>query len=173
MTIAAPAAGAAPALALIAACARNGVIGANNALPWRLAEDLRRFRALTTGHAVIMGRKTWQSLPRALPHRQNIVVTRQRRFLAEGAARADSLDAALALVWMPAPAFCIGGGELYALALPRVDRVYLTEIDADVPGDTHFPTFDRTQWRETARESRDSDGGVSYAFVTYERRCAR
>ena len=106
------------ALALIAAVAKNGVIGEGNALPWRLPADLQHFRALTMGHAVIMGRKTWQSIGRPLPGRQNIVVTRQRDFSAKGAEVAFSLGEALRAVTMPAPAFCIGGGELYALALP-------------------------------------------------------
>src|SRR5438552_1009906 len=107
-----------PGVALIAAVAANGVIGAGNRLPWRLADDLKRFRALTVGHTVIMGRKTWESLPRALPERQNIVVTRQRNYAAAGAEVAASFEAALALVRSPEPVFCIGGGELYRLALP-------------------------------------------------------
>ncbi len=156
-------------VALIAAVARNGVIGAANALPWRLPEDMQHFRALTTGHAVIMGRRTWDSLPRALPARQNIVVTRAPGAVFEGAETAASFAAALAQVRMPAPAFCIGGGELYAVALPLADMMYLTEIDADVAGDTRFPAIDRAAWRETARESRQSDAGLAFAFVTYVR----
>jgi dihydrofolate reductase len=161
----------APSLAVIAAVARNGVIGAGNALPWRLPEDLKRFRALTTGHAVIMGRKTWDSIGRPLPQRQNIVVTRSVGWRAEGAETAHSLDEALARVALPAPAFCIGGGELYAEALPRADVVHLTEIARDFPGDASFPDFDRAQWREVAREPRALAGpaGFAYAFVTYER----
>ena len=112
-----PAAGAGVPLALIAAVAANGVIGDRNALPWRLPADLRHFRALTTGHAVIMGRRTWESLPGALPGRQNIVVTRDRDYAAAGAEIAATLDAALALVRLPPPAFCIGGALLYAAAL--------------------------------------------------------
>ena len=169
MSTAEPAAGEFPALALIVAIARNGVIGVANALPWRLPEDMRRFRALTTGHAVIMGRKTWQSLRHALPDRQNIVVTRQRDFIAAGAAIATSLPAAMALVRMPAPAFCIGGSELYALGLPDADLMYVTEIARDVQGDTSFPPFDRTLWRETARETHTAADGLAYAYVTYER----
>ncbi len=130
-----PAAGSAVPLALIAAVAANGVIGDRNALPWRLPDDLRRFRALTTGHAVIMGRKTWESLPGALPGRQNIVVTRDPGYAAAGAEIAATLDAALALVRLPPPAFCIGGGELYRAALPRATTLYLTEIDRDFAGD--------------------------------------
>ena len=160
----------APALALIAAVAKNGVIGAGNALPWRLPADLKRFRALTLGHAVIMGRKTWESIGRPLPGRQNIVVTRQRQFAAEGAVVAASLDAALRAVTLPAPAFCIGGAELYALALPRATTLHWTQIDRDFSGDARFPEFDRARWRETSREALRAPEGFDYAFVTLERR---
>ena len=158
-----------PALALIAAVARNGVIGARNALPWRLPADLARFRALTTGHTIVMGRRTWESLGRPLPARQNIVVTRTPGYVAEGALVVGSLDAALAASTLPPPVFCIGGGELYRAALPRADALYLTEIDRGFDGDTTFPPFDRRAFRETARETHASDGpgGFRYAFVTY------
>jgi dihydrofolate reductase len=162
--------GAAP-LVLIAAVAANGVIGANNRLPWRLAEDLQRFRALTMGHAVIMGRRTWESLPRALPGRQNIVVTRQAAYSARNAEVAGSLEAALALVQLPPPVFCIGGGELYRAALPRATTLQLTEIASDFPGDARFPALPRGEWQETARDARPASGpdGFAYAFVTYHR----
>ena len=160
----------APALALIAAVAKNGVIGAGNALPWRLPADLKRFRALTLGHAVIMGRKTWESIGRPLSGRQNIVVTRQRQFEAEGAIVAASLDDALRAVTLPAPAYCIGGAELYALALPRATTLHWTQIDRDFSGDAHFPEFDRARWRETSRETLRAPEGFDYAFVTLKRR---
>jgi dihydrofolate reductase len=161
-----------PSVALIAAVAANGVIGADNRLPWRLPEDLKRFRALTTGHAVIMGRKTWESLPRALPERQNIVVTRQRDFVAAGAEVAHSFAAALARVRLPGPAFCIGGGELYRAALPFATTLHMTEIARDFEGDARFPPLDRSEWRETARENRPAaePGGFAYSYVTYERK---
>ncbi|MFO1325495.1 MAG: dihydrofolate reductase [Burkholderiales bacterium] len=158
-----------PALAVIAAVARNGVIGAGNALPWRLPDDLKRFRALTTGHAVIMGRRTWESLGRPLPGRQNIVVTRQPGWRTDGAEAAPSLAAAIERVRMPAPAFCIGGSELFALALPRADVLHLTEIDRDFAGDVSFPALDRGAWLEVAREPGRSADGIAYAFVTYAR----
>ena len=165
-----PLRGPAPPVALIAAVARNGVIGAGNALPWRLPEDLRRFKALTLGHAVLMGRRTFDSLGRALPGRQNIVVTRRAALDASGVELAHSLEEALALVRDPPPAWCIGGGELFRAALPRASRIELTEIDADIPGDTFFPPFDRAQWREVARETHGpGQAGLAYAFVTYER----
>jgi len=166
-----PADDAPPTFALIAAVARNGVIGANNALPWRLPADLKRFRSLTTGHSIVMGRKTWESIGRPLPERQSIVVTRSPRYAAAGALVVTSLDAALAAATLPAPVFCIGGGELYRAALPRADALYLTEIDRDFDGDASFPAFDRRVWRETARESHTSDSpdGFAHAFVTYRR----
>ena len=161
-----------PALALIAAVASNGVIGRDGRLPWRLPEDLRRFRALTTGHSIIMGRRTWESLPHPLPGRQNIVVTRQPAFHAEGATVARSFDEALACIELPEPAFCIGGGEIYRAAIPRAQIAYVTEIQHAFDGDATFPALDPSQWRETARESHVQEGGESlhYAFVTYHRR---
>jgi dihydrofolate reductase len=158
------------ALALIAAVARNGVIGDGNALPWRLPADLQRFRALTTGHSVIMGRKTWESIGRPLPGRQNIVVTRQQDYAADGVRVVSSLDEALRAATWPAPVFCIGGGELYALALPRATTLHCTRIDRDFAGATHFPEFDASSWRETARDEHLAPEGFAYAFVTYERR---
>ena len=156
---------------MIAAVAANGVIGADNRLPWRLPEDLKRFRALTTGHAVIMGRKTWESLPRALPERQNIVVTHRRHFVAAGADVAHSFAEALARVRLPAPAFCIGGGELYRAALPFATTLHMTEIAHEFEGDAWFPPIDRSEWRETAREDRPAaePPGFAYSYVTYER----
>ena len=161
------------ALALIAAVARNGVIGSGNALPWRLPADMQRFRALTTGHSVIMGRKTWESIGRPLGARQNIVVTRQQDFTAKGAIVTTSLEAALRAATMPEPVFCIGGGELYALALPRATTLHLTQIDQNFSGETRFPEFDPSAWRETAREEHVAPEGFTYAFVTFERRSMR
>lgn len=159
-------------LALIAAVASNGVIGKANALPWHLADDLKRFRLLTTGHATIMGRKTWESLGRALPRRQNIVVTRQHGYFADGANVAATLDDALRRVELPPPAFCIGGAELFAIALPCATLMHLTEINRPVTGDTFFPAFDRGDWQEIAREARRAPppDAFEYAFVTYRRR---
>ena len=157
--------------ALIAAVARNGVIGTNRGMPWRLPQDLAHFRALTMGHGIIMGRITWETLNRALPGRQNIVVTRRHDYDAPGADVVKTLDQALASVRQPLPAFCIGGGELYRVALPRADTLHLTEIDCAFDGDTTFPSIDRREWRECARESHRAEGasGFDYAFVTYRR----
>ena len=158
-------------LAIIAAVAANAVIGAGNRLPWRLPADLKRFRALTSGHAVIMGRKTWESIGRPLPDRQNIVVTRNKDFPAPGAEVASTLVHALALVRLPAPAFCIGGGELYREALPHAGVIYLTEVGRDFDGDATFPEFDRGEWQEVEREAHAglADDGLPYAFVIYHR----
>jgi dihydrofolate reductase len=158
-------------LALIAAVAANGVIGRDGTLPWRLPEDLRRFRALTMGHAIIMGRRTWESLPHALPGRQNIVVTRQNGYLAAGASTAPSIDDACRDVAYPPPAFCIGGGELYRAALPLAATAFVTEIARAFDGDATFPALDASEWTETAREAHVHEGvdRFAYAFVTYER----
>jgi dihydrofolate reductase len=164
-----------PVLALIAAVAQNGVIGVDNRLPWRLPEDMQRFRALTTGHSIIMGRRTWESIGRPLPDRQNIVVTRQRNFDAPGASIAASLQAALAIATMPEPVFVIGGEALYREALPLASRLYLTEIHQDFPGDAHFPRYARSAWRETMRELRrgENPGGFDFAYTAYERIAGR
>ncbi|MFO1311646.1 MAG: dihydrofolate reductase [Burkholderiales bacterium] len=156
-------------MALIAAVARNGVIGAGNTLPWKLSADLAHFRALTTGHTVIMGRKTWQSLGRPLKDRQNVVVTRDGAYRAQGALVVPSLAAAIAAANLPPPVFCIGGGELYVEALPLADVMHLTEIDRDFDGDVRFPAFDRSEWRVASREEHMADDGMRYAFVTYQR----
>ncbi|MEP7206327.1 MAG: dihydrofolate reductase [Casimicrobiaceae bacterium] len=152
------------------AVAANGVIGNGNALPWRLPADLRHFRRLTTGHAVIMGRKTWDSIGRPLPDRQNLVVTRNHAFAAPGAEALPSLEAAMAAVRLPPPVFCIGGADLFRDALPHAARLHVTEIDAAVDGDILFPAYDRSAWRESGRESHPpGEAPFAYAFVTYDR----
>ncbi len=157
-----------PRLALIAAVARNGAIGKDNALIWHEPEDLRHFRRVTMGCPVLMGRKTWDSLPprvRPLPGRRNIVISRNPAWQADGAESASSIDAALARLAGTARAFVIGGAEVYALALPLADELVLTEIDADLDGDTFFPAWDRAGFTCLARDPRDG-----YSFVTYERK---
>jgi dihydrofolate reductase len=158
-------------VALIAAVARNGIIGAGNRLPWHLPEDLSRFRTLTSGHTVIMGRKTWESIGKPLPNRQNIVVSRQLGLRLDGASVAHSLDEALAMAVRPDPVFVIGGEALYRSALPLAVLLYLTEIERDFHGDARFPPFERAEWREIARETREpaSGEGFAYHFATYER----
>ena len=165
-----------PRLVLIAAVARNGAIGRDNQLLFHEAADQRHFRDTTMGCPVIMGRKTWESLPtrfRPLPGRRNLVLSRDAKFQADGAEVVASLDKALALVDAAADAprvFVIGGAQLYALALPRADELVLTEIDADLPGDVFFPLWDRSQFVEISRHRSVSAQGVPYHFVTYGRR---
>ncbi|MBL8481850.1 MAG: dihydrofolate reductase [Rhodocyclaceae bacterium] len=162
-----------PRIALIAALAANGVIGAGNTLPWRLPEDLRHFRRLTTGHPIIMGGNTWRSLPGALPGRTNIVVTRNAAALPDGVRAASDLAAALGIARASPGAdecFVIGGAQIYALALGLADRLYLTEIHADYPGDTLFPPRDTRLWREIRREAQISAQGLEFDFAVYERR---
>jgi dihydrofolate reductase len=154
---------------LVAAVAANGVIGAGGKLPWRLPEDLRHFRELTLGRPVIMGRKTWESLGRPLPGRENIVVTRSPGYDATGAHVAASLDAALALCTGEPVAFVIGGGELYAAAMPIADAMMITEIGRDYAGDARFPEFDRSAWREAQRRPQTASDGLRFDFVLYER----
>jgi dihydrofolate reductase len=157
----------APRLAVIAAVARNGAIGRDNALLWHEPEDLKHFRRVTMGCPVIMGRKTWDSLParfRPLPGRRNLVITRSAAWHAEGAEAVHSLPAAVALLAGAPKAFVIGGAEIYALALPLADELVLTEIDADLDGDAFFPRWDRARFACTAREPR-----AGYSFTTYQR----
>lgn len=161
-------------LALIAAVARNGVFGRGDALPWRLPEDQRHFRRVTLGAPVIMGRRTWESLPerfRPLPGRRNIVVTRNPVWRADGAEAAPSLAAALAAVANADRAFVIGGAELYREALAQADELVLTEIDRDFDGDVHFPRWDRTAFREVSRERHHAapPNDFDFDFVTYQR----
>jgi len=154
-----------PQLALIAAVARNGAIGKAGGLLWHEPEDQRHFRRITMGCPVIMGRKTWDSLPvrfRPLPGRRNVVITRNLGWHADGAEAVPSLEAALALLADAPKAFVIGGAEVYALALPNADELVLTEIDAELDGDTFFPRWDRSHYAETARDARPG-----YSFVTY------
>jgi len=161
-----------PRITLIAALAKNRVIGAGNALPWRLPEDLKRFKALTLGHPIIMGRKTWESLGRPLPGRTNIVVSRAAGFGAAGATPAGSLDEALAAAAATGSdeVFIIGGADIYRQALPLARRLHLTEIERDFAGDVHFPPVDPAEWLETARETPAAGADFEFAFVTYDRR---
>lgn len=159
-------------LTLIVARARNGVIGRDGTLPWRLPEDLAFFKRTTMGRPIVMGRRTWESIGRPLPGRRNIVVSRQAGFAATGAEVAASLDAALRLCAGSEDVFVIGGAQLYAEALPRADRLIVTEIDADFDGDTHWPAPDPARWREADREHLPPSGERRFAldFVTYLRR---
>lgn len=161
-------------IALILARADNGVIGWRGGLPWRLPEDLRRFKALTLGKPCIMGRKTWDSLPRKpLPGRSNIVVTRDQTFHAEGATVAHALDDAIALAEREnsEEIMIIGGAEIFREALPHADRIYLTEVHGAFEGDVVMPPFDVNQWREIGREDHapGEASEIGFSFVMLER----
>ena len=157
-------------LGLIYARARNGVIGKDGALPWHLPEDLAHFKRLTMGRPVIMGRKTWDSLPpkfRPLPGRANIVITRDVQWKAAGAEPAASLPQALALCAHHPQAWIIGGAQIYAQALSLADTVEITEIDADFEGDAYAPELS-APWQQIGREAHVSASGLHYSFVTYQ-----
>ena len=154
-------------LSLIVAMARNGVIGNRGALPWHIPEDLKHFRRVTTGHAIIMGRTTHVSIGKALPNRRNIVVSRNPSFVAEGCEVAHALDEAIALARQTDPEpVIIGGARIYEEALPLVTRMYLTEVSRDVDGDVRFPELDRSAWREVERTAGET---ADVAFILLER----
>ena len=173
-------------IALIVAMARNGVIGRENELPWHLSGDLRYFKAVTMGKPVIMGRKTWLSIGRPLPGRTNIIVTRQPEWQpqAQGASLpavkvVRSIAQALQIARQTAAAdnvsevMVMGGAEIYNQTLPCADRLYITEVDAEVAGDAYFPVFDSDEWQETERTAGDSGGDYNYDFVIKERVAAK
>jgi len=179
-------------LSLICAVSQNGVIGIENRLPWKLPADLRRFKALTMNHPVIMGRKTFESIGRPLPGRTNIVITHQKDYQAPGCLVAHSLEHALQLcrtnpIIIPAEAgirektdpeeesFVIGGASIFKQALPYAGKLYLTQIHQDFKGDTHLFEWDRAAWRETSREEFQPDAAnpFSYSFLTFEKQDLR
>ena len=154
-------------IVLVLALASNGVIGKDGGIPWHISEDLKRFKALTLGHTVVMGRKTWDSLPKKpLPGRVNVVVTRQANWHAEGATTASSLGKATS--GTSGQVMIIGGAEIYERALPLANRIELTEVHRAFDGDAFF-TFDRKGWRETAREDHVTPDGLRYSYVTLTR----
>lgn len=159
----------APLVSLIAAVARDGTIGANNTIPWKIPGEQKYFREVTTGHPIIMGRKTHESIGRPLPGRRNIVVTRNPDYRAEGCEVFASIAEALAACRNSDEVFVIGGAALYRECLPLADRLYLTEIGADFDGDTRFPDFDRSRWETVSRQRQQSASGWSYEFAVYQR----
>ncbi len=159
-------------LSLIAAVARNGAIGKDNALLWRLPEDLKFFKRTTLGCPVIMGRKTWDSIGRPLPGRRNIVITRQPDWDQPGAERAASWADAIAMAGPVERIGVIGGAEIYALALPQTDELELTEIDADFDGDAFFPAWSRDDFECMATESHATAEGLAYRYASYRRRAS-
>lgn len=158
-----------PLIVLIAAVAANGAIGQSKRMPWHLPEDLKRFKALTLGHPVVMGRRTWESIGRALPGRQSVVLTRSADFSAPGCSVVHSLEDALDACRGAATVFVIGGAQIYAAALPVADRLLLTEIRREFSGDAFFPAFDRSVFRETSRQRNRAADGLEYDFVEYRR----
>jgi dihydrofolate reductase len=162
-----------PLISLIVAMAQNGVIGRDNALPWRLPADLKRFKAFTLGKIVLMGRKTFESIGRPLPGRDNLVLTRDRRWWASGVIVVHSVEQALAQAGAN-ELVAIGGAQIYRLLMPFARRIYLTHVHADVPGDTFFPDFDPTQWDDVECRMHPADEEHAYpvTFVTLERRNA-
>ncbi|MCB4812236.1 dihydrofolate reductase [Methylovorus menthalis] len=158
-----------PKLSLIVAIAHDGVIGVNNTLPWHLPEDLKRFRALTMGHHIIMGRKTYESLNRLLPGRTTVIVTRNADYRVEGARIVSSLQDAISQSAGDDEVFLIGGAELYREGLAQSDRLYITEIEASFSGDAFFPTIDYSQWKQVEEERHVSVNGLIYRYLTYDR----
>ena len=160
-----------PIITLIAARARNGVIGRNNQMPWKITGEQAYFKRMTMGSPIVMGRRTWESLGRALPGRHNIVVTRNRAYKAAGADVVASLDDALKIAGDVEQIFVIGGAQLYAAAMPRANRILLTEIDAEFEGDTFMPPLHVKHWHEKSREvhAATTDRPFAYSYVVYER----
>ncbi len=151
-------------LSIIVAASENNVIGKNNQLLWHLPDDLKHFKATTKGHHVIVGRKTYESQGRPLPQRTNIIVTRNRNYNAEGCIVVDSLDKALNLTQQDDEPFIIGGEQIYRMALPLVDRIYLTWVHAEFEGDTFFPELDMQHWKEISRKYYPKDDRNEYSF---------
>lgn len=158
-------------ISLIVAMAKNRTIGINNTLPWRCPEDLKRFKALTMGHHMIMGRKTFDSIGKPLPGRTTVVVTRDRNLKIEGCLMAHSIPDAIKICAGDTEIFIVGGADIYAQSLQLADTLYVTEIQQDVEGDAHFPAFDKIHWHETSREvhSQETPQPLQYHFVTYQR----
>ncbi len=157
-------------LSLIVAHAKNNVIGINNTLPWHLPEDLKRFRALTTGHHIIMGRKTYESLGRLLPGRTTVIVTRNKHYQVEGALIAHSLQAAVLLAAEDTEPFLIGGAELYKDGLKHATKLYVTEVQAEYSGDAFFETIDSSVWQLSEKKDHLSTNGLQYSDLVYIRK---
>ncbi len=160
-----------PRISIIVAMAKNRTIGINNTLPWRCPADLKRFKALTMGHHIVMGRKTYESIGKPLPGRTTVIVTRNISMAVSGCLVAHSLDQAIDLCGTDNEIFIIGGAEIYAQALPMADKLYLTEIQQDVIGDAAFPDFNLSQWREISRETHHQEmpEPLEFHFVEYQR----
>jgi len=157
-------------VSLIVAMSENSVIGVANDLPWHLPADLKYFKATTLGKPIIMGRKTFDSIGRPLPGRQNIVVTRSDSWRHEGVDVASNIGAAIALAGDAEEIMITGGAQIYEQAMPSVEKLYITEVALKIEGDAYFPAFDKADWREISREQHAAEGEKpAYAFVVYER----
>lgn len=155
-------------LSIIVAVANNNVIGQKNTLPWHLPEDLKRFKSLTMGHHIIMGRKTYESLGRLLPGRTTVIVTRNKQYHVDGAIVVHSLEQAIKACKGDDEIFLIGGAELYQIGLTYADKLYLTQVHADFDGDAYFSMFDSRHWQETSRERHTAENGLDFSYVTYQ-----
>jgi len=158
-------------ISIIVAASTNNVIGAAGDLPWRLSDDLKRFKTITMGKPIVMGRKTWDSIGHPLPGRQNIVISRQANFVAEGCEVVASTDEAIAATGGADEVMVIGGSQVYSLFLPAAERLYLTRVHAEVAGDAFFPDIDELEWRLVDDESHSADdrNAFDFSFRTYER----
>lgn len=158
-------------ISIIAAVADNGVIGRDNTLPWHLPQDLRYFKSVTMGHPVIMGRKNYEDIGKPLPGRLNIIISRDKYFVAEGCVIAHSIEEAISAAGANIEAFVIGGAQIYRLFLPFAKKMYITEVHTEAKGDIKFPDFDKTLWQPVSREDykADSSNPYDYSFVLYER----
>lgn len=161
-----------PLLTMIAAAAENNALGKDNDLIWHISEDLKRFKRLTSGHAIIMGRKTFESMPKALPNRTNIVLTNKKEYQPEGATVVHTLEDALNLVKDDAQPFIIGGGEIYRLFMSYCDRIELTRVHYNFEADVFFPEIDLNQWKEIARENiaATNEQPYDYSYITFEKK---
>jgi len=157
-------------LSVIVALAKNRVIGLNNTLPWHLPEDLKRFKQLTMGHHIIMGRKTYESLGRLLPGRQTVIVTRKPDYKVDGAIVVHSLEQAISVSSADSEAFLIGGAELYQQSLPLAKRLYLTMIDAEFEGDAYFPEIELDHWDLLEQQDLISQQGWAFHYLSYQRK---
>ncbi len=156
-------------LSIIVAVANANVIGINNTMPWHLPADLKRFKALTMGHHIVMGRKTYESLGRLLPGRTTVIVTRNMDYAVEGAIVAHRVEDVLAACTDDEEVFLIGGAELYQQGITHADKIYMTEVHADFEGDAFLPNFDLSQWDEEARQAHMAENGLRFSYVTYVR----
>ena len=159
-------------LSIIVAVSENNVVGKENRLPWKLSADLKRLKSLTMGHHIIMGRKTWESLGKALPGRINVVITTDKNFKAEGGVVVQSLNEALAFSSADDEIFIFGGGKIFKEAMPLVNKIYITRVHSIIDGDTYFPVLDRSDWKEISREDfkADEKNQYNYSFLTLVRK---